>query len=194
MTRFTLVLLIAVCAATTAFAEAAAPGEFVVSASSLNVRLAANASAKVKDKLYRGQEVDVFEVSNGWARISRYYDGASEGLSGDVADWVSAEHLSPVTKTPPPARPRVEIKIDVDSPVYQAIKSSDDLAEHQGIFVQVSEKLVDAGQCKLSDFRDIGGWWRSAAHKPEPVYYTYCGGASNEDRIYVNTATGEVFR
>jgi len=196
MIRYTLTLLIAVCVATTALAEARAPGEFVVSAGSLNVRLAPDSGAKVKHKLYRGQQVDVFEISAGWARISRYYDGAAEGLAGDVADWVSAEYLSPgaAEPAPAPARPAPEITIDVDSPVYQAIASSDDLAEHQATFVQVSEQLVAAGQCKLSDFRDIGGWWRSAAHKPEPVYYTYCGGASNEDRIYLNTATGEVFR
>jgi len=194
MTRVTLTLLIAVCAASTAFAQAMSPGAYVVSADTLNIRLAANTSAQIKGKLYRGQEVEVLEVSNGWARISRYYDGAAEGLSGDVARWVFATHLSPMPVTPPPAKPRVEIKVDVNSPVYQAIESSDDLTLHQGIFVQVSEELVNAGECKLSDFRDIGGWWRSAAHKPEPVYYTYCGGASNEDRIYLNTDTGRTFR
>jgi len=194
MTRVTLTLLIAVCAASTAFAQAMSPGAYVVSADTLNIRLAANTSAQIKGKLYRGQEVEVLEVSNGWARISRYYDGASEGLSGDVARWVFATHLSPRPITQPPAKPRVEIKVDVNSPVYQAIESSDDLTLHQGIFVQVSEELVNAGECKLSDFRDIGGWWRSAAHKPEPVYYTYCGGASNEDRIYLNTDTGRTFR
>ena len=194
MTRVTLTLLIAVCAASTALAQARSPGEYVVSADTLNIRLAANTSAKVKGKLYRGQEVEVLEVDKGWARISSYYDGAAEGLSGNVARWVFATHLSPRTATPPPAKPRVKIKVDINSPVYQAIESSDDLARHQGIFVQVSEKLVNAGQCKLSDFKDIGGWWRSAKHKPDPVYYTYCGGASNEDRIYVNTNTGKTFR
>jgi len=194
MTRVTFTLLIALLAVSSAFAQATAPGEFVVSANSLNIRLASNTSAKVKGKLYRGQKVDVFEVSGGWARISRYYDGASEGFSGEVADWVFATHLSPGPVTPLPAQAPVKITVDVDSPVYEAIKSSDDLALHQVIFVQVSEQLVDTGQCKLSDFEDIGGWWRSAAHKLEPVYYTYCGGTNNENRIYVNTATGEVFR
>jgi len=194
MTRATLTLLIAVCAASSAFAQARSPGEYVVSADTLNIRLAANTNAKVKGKLYQGQQIEVLEVSNGWARISHYYDGATEGLSGDVARWVFATHLSPIAPPPVPAKPRVEIKVDVNSPVYQAIESSDDLALHQGIFVQASEELVKAGQCKLSDFRDIGGWWRSAAHKPEPVYYTYCGGASNEDRIYLNTDTGATFR
>jgi hypothetical protein len=194
MTRVILTLLIAVCTASTALAQARSPGEYVVSADSLNIRLAASTSAKVKGKLSQGQKVEVLEVNNGWARISRYYDGSAEGLSGDVARWVFATHLSPIPAAPPPAKPRLEIKVDVNSPVYQAIQSSDDLALHQGIFVQVSEELVNSGQCKLSDFRDIGGWWRSAAHKPEPVYYTYCGGATNEDRIYVNTDTGRTFR
>lgn len=169
-------------------------GEYIVTADTLNIRLAANTSAQIKGKLYRGQEVEVLEVNNGWARISRYYDGATEGLSGNVARWVYATHLSPRPIMPPPAKPREEIEVDVDSPVYQAIAASDDLARHQGIFVQVSEQLVNAGECKLSDFRDIGGWWRSAAHQPEPVYYTYCGGASNENRIYLNAFTGQTFR
>jgi hypothetical protein len=194
MTRVTLTLLIAVCAASTAFAQARTPGEYIVSADTLNIRLAPGTSAKVKGKLYQGQKVEVLEVNNGWARISRYYDGSAEGLSGNVARWVFATHLAPRAAPPPPVKPRVEIEVDVNSPVYQAIESSDDLAVHKGIFVQVSEELVKAGQCKLSDFRDIGGWWRSAAHKPEPVYYTYCGGATNEDRIYLNTDTGETFR
>jgi hypothetical protein len=129
-----------------------------------------------------------------WARISRYYDGATEGISGNIAHWLFARHLTPRPAAPAPIKPPVETRVDVDSPVYKAIESSDDLALHQVIFVQVSKKLVSTGECKLSDFRDIGGWWRSAAHKPEPVYYTYCGGATNEDRIYVNTDTGQTFR
>jgi len=198
MTRITLTLLIVLCAASTAFAQVRSAGEYVVSAGTLNIRLAADTSGKIKGKLFRGQQIEVLEVNNGWARISHYYDGANEGLSGDVAQWVFATHLASrpaaPAPAPAPAKPVVIIKVDINSPVYQAIESSDDLAEHQGIFVQVSEKLVNGGQCKLSDFRDIGGWWRSVAHKPEPVYYTYCGGASNEDRIYVNTNTGKTFR
>jgi hypothetical protein len=161
------------------------------------VRLAANQTGKIAKSLYRGQTVDVLEVSEGWARISHYYDGVDEGLSGFVAQWVFAQHLSPVTvdagqpaETPKP----VAVKVDVDSPIFKAISSSDDLDKYAGLFVQVSEKLVESGQCDLSDFVDIGGWWRSNAHTPRSIYYTYCGGANNENRIFVDTATGRVFR
>jgi hypothetical protein len=200
MTRISIILLIALCAFSSAYAEAKTPGDYVVSAGTLNVRLAANTAGKVAGKLARGQTIEVFEVDDGWARISNYFDGASEGQPGMIARWVFAAHLvaggvgqkqgSPVAQVSRPVR----VQVDPNSPVYDAIRASDDLAKYQGTFVAVSEELVDVGACELSDFRDIGGWWRSAAHKPEPVYYTYCGGGSNNHRIYVNADTGYVFR
>jgi hypothetical protein len=200
MTRISITILIALCAFSSAYAEAKTPGDYVVSAGTLNVRLAANTAGKVAGKLSRGQVVEVFEVDDGWARISRYYDGTGEGQPGTVARWVFAAHLDTSTSSQQQGRPvaqaprPVRTQVDPDSPVYDAIRASDDLAKYQGTFVAVSEELVDVGACELSDFRDIGGWWRSAAHKPEPVYYTYCGGGSNNHRIYVNADTGYVFR
>ena len=185
MLKATLVLLVTALLATSAFAAATAPGQYFVTAGTLNVRLASNETGRVARKLRRGDRIEVFEVSNGWARVSEYYDGDS----GVVAQWVSARHLEAA-----PASAAPTVTVDVNSPVYQAIRASDDLDRHQGIFVLVSSKLVEAGQCELSDFHDIGGWWRSAAHKPRSVYYTYCGGATNEHRIFVDTATGRLFR
>ena len=186
MTRVALTVFITIFTASIAFAASQLPGDFIVTAGTLNVRLAANKAGKVTNKLYRQQEVEVFEINNGWARISQYYVGETEGLSGDVARWVSATHLS--------AKRPVEEKIIVDSPIVEAIISSDDLATYRDTFVSVSKELVKAGECKLSDFKDIGGWWRSAEHKPKSVYYTFCGNASNNHRIFVNTDTGKTFR
>jgi len=208
MIRVTLTLLLAIFAVSTAFAAVKSPGDFVVTAGTLNVRLAPNTAGKSKRKLYRGQVVEVLEVKDGWARISRYYNGASEGLSGNVAHWVFATHLSAkpsVEDLPakPSAKPAAEVlpaqpppgeKIIVSASILDAIKASDDLPKYESTFAWVSAKLVDTGTCKVSDFRDIGGWWRSAGHKPRPVYYTYCGGGSNSDRIYVDITTGETFR
>jgi hypothetical protein len=206
MTRVFLTLLVTVFSVTTAFAAVKSPGDFVVTAGTLNVRLAPSTSAKARGKLHRGQVIEVLEVVDGWARISRYYNGASEGLSGTVAHWVFATHLSALPpaegladrKDPPvevqPAMPPPGEEIVVSAPIFDAIKSSDDLPKYQATFAWVSAKLVDSGTCEISDFRDIGGWWRSADHKPRPVYYTYCGGGSNSDRIYVDTTTGETFR
>ncbi len=197
MTRVTLTVLLAIFAVSTVFAAASSPGAYVVTTGQLNVRLAPNKSGKVKAVLKRGEKIQVLEIRNGWARISRYYDGASEGLSGEVAHWVSAkEHL--LAKLPGEEKieeiEEIEEKIIVNPAIAKAIKSSDDLEKYQNRFMVVSEKLINAGTCKLSDFEDIGGWWRSPDHKPRLVYYTYCGGGANSDRIYFNAATREVFR
>jgi len=186
MCRVAVTIFITLFAASTVFAEARSPGGFVVTAVSLNVRQAANETGKVTGKLYQQEKVEVFEVKNGWARISEYYAEEINGLSTKVARWVFATHLSaqrPTRKT-----------ITANSPIINAIRSSDDLALHQDTFVRVSEELINSGECKLSDFEDIGGWWRSVDHKPRPVYYTYCGGAINNHRVFVNTATGTTFR
>jgi uncharacterized protein YgiM (DUF1202 family) len=186
MSRVAVAMFIAIFTASTAFAEARSPGGFVVTADSLNVRQAANETGKVTGKLFQREKVEVFEVKNGWARISEYYNEKINGQSSKVARWVFATHLSAPRPT---AR-----KATANSPIINAIKSSDDLAMHQDTFVWISEELVTSGECKLSDFEDIGGWWRSVDHKPRPVYYTYCGGAINNHRVFVNTATGTTFR
>jgi uncharacterized protein YgiM (DUF1202 family) len=213
MIRVTLTVLITIFTVSTAFAAVDSTGDFIVTAGTLNVRLAPSTTGKMRGKLHRGQVVEVLEVKQGWARISRYYNGASEGLSGTVAHWVYAMHLATLpagsdrttstatevqaAKSPPeaqPAMPPPGEEIVVGAPILDAIKSSDDLPKYQATFAWISAKLVDSGTCKISDFRDIGGWWRSADHKPRPVYYTYCGGGSNSDRIYMDTTTGETFR
>lgn len=201
-------MLGAIFAVSSALAAANSVGDYIVTASTLNVRLAPSTSAQTSSRLRRGQAVSVLEVSNGWARISRYYDGSSEGLSGEVAQWVFARHLSPrpAARLQParpvakavveylPAQPPPGEEIVVSASILEAIKASDDLPKYETTFAWVSAKLVDTGTCKVSDFRDIGGWWRSADHKSRPVYYTYCGGGSNSDRIYMDTSTGETFR
>ena len=56
-----------------AFAEAKYPGDFVVTADTLNVRLAANTRGKVAGRLQQSDKIEVLEVRDGWARISAYY-------------------------------------------------------------------------------------------------------------------------
>lgn len=158
-----------------------------VTSNKLNVRLAPNKSGTITNTLYKRQKVEVFEVKDEWARISIFYDVEVEGLSGEVARWVSTKYLS--TDSPE----EVQLK-NVSSPIAAVLKSSDDFTKHQQVFVSASEKLVDSGKCALDDFKEIGGWWRSPKYKPNPVYFTYCGGMHKDNRIYLNTATGQTFR
>ncbi len=160
--------------------------DYYVTSSSLNVRLAPNINGKATSVIYKRQKVTVFEMKDGWARVSRYYDGRVEGESRSVARWVFAKYLS---KT----RPKEET-LNVDSPVARAIKSSDDFSRYQNVFVSVSEKLIKSGRCTLADFKDMGGWWKSTRHQPQPVYFTYCGGMHTSKRIYLNAKTKAIFK
>jgi len=218
MTRTILAVFIAVFTTSPVFAEATYPGSFVVSTDTLNVRQAANTVGKIAERLHRNEKVEVFEVKDGWARISEYFSVDKQGQSANIARWVFATHLTPVlpaeqmvdegdtivaamtSSDDPTKRENTAVaeqpvqRIDVNSPIALAIKASEDLARYMCTFVSVSGKLIDAGECQLSDFEDIGGWWKSVDHQPRPIYYTYCGGGNSNHRVFVNVSTGRVFR
>ena len=152
----------------------------------LNERLAPSLDGRVANTICRNQKVSVSEVKDGWARVSRYYDGKVEGVDGRVARWVFAKHLS--------EDKLIEEKPRNDSVVGQAISNSDDFVEYEDLFISASEGLINNGKCSLSEFKEMGGWWRSVNHKPRNVYFTYCGGAANSNRLYLDVSTGEIFR
>jgi len=187
MKKLTLAICFAFLTITFAHAETTFPGDYYVTSDKLNIRLAPNKNGKVTNTLYKRQKVEVFEVKDGWARITHYYDGSVEGLSGEVARWVFAEYLSA-------NRPAEEKVTNLNSPVARAIKSSDDFSKYQSVFVSASDQLIKSGKCSLGDFKEMGGWWRSTNHKPKPVYFTYCGGMTRSNRIYLDAATGKTFR
>ena len=54
----------------------------------LYVRLRPNKNGKITNSIYKGQIIYVLERKNGYVRISNYYDGNIEGISGKVARWV----------------------------------------------------------------------------------------------------------
>ncbi|RMH83377.1 SH3 domain-containing protein [Pseudomonas sp. AOB-7] len=181
-----IVLLLALCFTGFAHSAADSPGNYFASADSLKELLAPAANAAVTNTIYKGQSVEVFEVKNGWARVSKYYDGAIEGTSGQVARWVSAQYLSDEKPTP--------ASVAVDNKLEQAIKGSDDFSKYRPGLVKGSQELISSGKCTLADFTEMGGWMRSVNHKPKPVYFTYCGGMKLSNKIYLNVQTTEIFK
>jgi hypothetical protein len=88
------------------------PGSYYVS-EEVQQRRAPSPIASVSNVLYRQQRVDVYEVRDGWARISKYYNGQLDGSDGQIAAWIPADKLSdkrlPDLKQPPIAQdPRIE--------------------------------------------------------------------------------------
>ncbi len=162
-------------------------GQYYVSSETLDVRLAPNDGARVTNTLYEKQKVDVLEIKDGWGRISRYYDGTIEGEEGVVARWVLMSRLT--------GRP-ISIQQSSNqepSRLELAIRSSDNFTTYRNAFINASRKLLDEGKCDLGDFQEMGGWVRSSNYKPKPVFFTYCGGMSKENRIYLNAKTGQLF-
>lgn len=180
---FTLLALFAL----SAFATATAPGSYYVTADHLNVRLAPSAQGKLTNKLAHGSRVDVQEVRSGWARISKFYSGYSEGVNGKVARWVSARYLSK-------NKPQQETANAASGPLAAALSHSDDYAKHKAQFLAASRKLINQRKCSLGDFKEMGGWMHSSSAGSKPVYFTYCGGMRKQNRIYLNAATGKTYK
>ncbi|EPW6982130.1 SH3 domain-containing protein [Vibrio parahaemolyticus] len=158
-----------------------------VIANELNVRLSPNTKGKITNVLYNGQLVHVFEYSNGWARISKYYDGSVEGFDGQVARWVSSEYLSNDKPVPTKSNPSNRLEAAIDD--------SDDYASYKTTFLSVSRELINSGICSIEDFEYQGGWIRSVNYKPRKVYFTYCGEHGKKSgRIYFEPSSGGVFR
>lgn len=174
---------------TVAFAEAEieSAGDYYITQPGVTVRLGPDWKAKATNKLNKGEKVEVFEVKGDYARISKYYDGSVEGVSGKVARWVTTKYLSST-------KPTTSKPSSSNSPVAQAVKDSDDFSIYQKQFVAASESLVKSGKCSLADFKEMGGWMKSTNHKSKPVYFTYCGGMSKSNKIYLDVNTGNTFR
>jgi hypothetical protein len=151
-----------------AFAQATKLGTYYVMEDVLEERLAPRSKGIVTNRIYRGQKVEVFELKNGWARVSRYYDGSVEGQSGQVARWVLAAALS--TKQPDerkqpdvPNDPR--IAKDAFPKAGQGGLTEQDIR----ILYKGAMKNLNSGKCVRVEYGDKS---TSKAN----TYYINCGG------------------
>ena len=176
-----------------------------VTADRLNRRTCPQPSCGSVGVQFRGDGVTIYERSNGWARItgpynascfngvSEYVDSGNDAceeangiVDGRFAEWVSAQYLS--SERPP--GPAAGATGD-----YALVSGSDDYAAYKDAFAKAASGLIANGSCSRADFEEMGGWLKSSLRgAEEPVYFTYCGGLTLDDRIYFNASTGEVFR
>ena len=66
--------------------------------------------------------------------------------------------------------------------------------KYQGPFAQAAPSLISSGQCREADFREWGGWMKSANDRNQPIDFIDCGDSKVSNRLDLNTETGEVFR
>ncbi|MDG2958812.1 SH3 domain-containing protein [Exercitatus varius] len=138
--------------------------------------LSPSKKAKVTNTLRIGQKVEVFEEKNGFARVSKFYNGDSEGVSGEVARWVPISDLSLKNEKP-------DVKTNTE--LEKVIASSDDFHLYKDKFVAHSQALIDKGKCSITDFKEMGGWLKSTS-RGQYSYFTYCGGFTLQHKVYID--------
>jgi hypothetical protein len=92
------------------------------------------------------------------------------------------------------AAERREADARVAGVVQRLIAGSDDLDENNAVFADAATELLAAGTCTEAEFIENGGWVRSTAFESRSVYFMYCGGTTVANRLYLDVATGDVFR
>jgi hypothetical protein len=75
-----------------------------------------------------------------------------------------------------------------------AIRHSDDYTLYRDAFLKAAATLAERNPSSLRYVREHGGWVRSTTHKTRPVYFTYTGGPHVGNRIYLDAATGRLFK
>ena len=174
-----------------------------VTSDRLNRRTCPDVKCGIVGRLMFREKATVFEERNGWARVSKFYaafcrNGKNEDVEtgnaactesngivqGRFAEWVSTKYLSE-TRPADPSRSATG--------TYALVKGSDDYRIYKNAFARAASELIRSGRCTEQDFVDIGGWAKSTS-RSGPVYFTYCGGMHISNRLYLNAATGEVYK
>tara|TARA_Y100001956_G_scaffold53675_1_gene52395 strand:- start:3558 stop:4229 length:672 start_codon:yes stop_codon:yes gene_type:complete len=157
--------------------------DYYVSPEKLGVREYPNYEAFVESVVYRGEKLHILEKKDGWGRISAYYvyeDGGPE-----VAEWVPMEALLEVAPT--------ITKDERRETVSSYIENSDDFKLHFEMFVKKTDQLLKDKTCTPEDFEETKGWMRSLTFKERDVYFVYCGGLKQANKIYLDVQNGEIF-
>ena len=153
----------------------------------LYVRLRPNKNGKITNSIYKGQIIYVLERKNGYVRISNYYDGNIEGISGKVARWVYEGGIAKKCK-------KYKLTTHKKDNIEKYIYRSDDFALYKKTFIEKSYLLYKHKMCSYDEFAEQGGWTRSQNYKHRRMYFIFCGGYDVNHRIYLDVKTGELFK
>lgn len=157
--------------------------DYYVSPERLGVRERPDANAFIESVVYRGDKLHILEKKEGWGRISPYYvyeDGGEE-----VAEWVPMDALLEVAPT--------ITKEERVKTISGYIENSDDFKQYFDVLIESTDKLLKEGTCTPEDFEETSGWMRSVTFSERDVYFVYCGGLKQANKIYLDVQTKETF-
>ncbi|WP_336355083.1 hypothetical protein [Pseudomonas granadensis] len=183
--------------------SAAAENELWVTTDRTDRHTCPSIDCGVAGRLTFRESVKALEENGGWVRITKRYsascvngkseyvkDGnaaciSSNGITnGKFAEWVQAKDLA-VNRPEDPANGA--------SGGDALIKGSDDYRLYRAQFSQGARKLINEGICSENDFEEMGGWM-SSPNRGKGIYFTYCGGMTLSNKVYLNVETGETSR
>ncbi|WP_415249566.1 SH3 domain-containing protein [Sulfurimonas sp.] len=188
------------------------PSPYYVHTRALKVRLGPSRSHHHSHTVHRGDNLNVFEYKNNWARVSPYKTRTKNGNSLQVAQWVYRDYLmsaqprdikkkkivvpkivqeSKIEKVPEVKIERVEIqeeKYDKYALLLKTVAKSENYEKFKPLFISTSKRLYDAGTCKLKDFKRSRGWMEFV---DDAIYFMYCGSIKRSNKIYLNVITGK---
>ena len=168
-------------------------------------RTCADISCGVVGQFFFEKSAHVYEIADGWARVTARYDGSCVNgrseyvdhgtavctdtngfIDGKFAEWVELKGLSATR----PAAPAASAAAD-----ETLVANSDDFALHRRPFAAAAAQLIADRRCTRDDFIEMGGWMKSVnQYKDQPVYFTYCGGMTSANKVYLDATTGRIFR
>ncbi|UUM32746.1 hypothetical protein [Vibrio japonicus] len=157
--------------------------DYYVNVAKLGIREHPSYDAFVESLAYKGDKLHILEQKDGWGRISVYY--VYEEGGEEVAEWVPMDQLLEV----PPTITKEE-RIET---ISSYIESSDDFKQHFESFIWKTEELLRDKTCTPEDFEETKGWMRSVTFSERDVYFVYCGGLKQANKIYLDVQTGETF-
>lgn len=156
--------------------------DYYVSPEKLGVREMPDKSAFIESILYRGDKVHILEKRNGWGRISPFYVYNEGGP--EIAEWIPMDALLEV---PPTITKQERIKT-----ISSYVEGSDDFKLYFDVFIKTTDDLIKEGICLPPDFEELKGWVKSVKYEQD-VYFVYCGGLKQANKIYLNIQTGNIF-
>ncbi len=141
-----------------------------VSINVLEEHLSPNATGNITNRIYQNQKVEVFEVKNGWARVSEYYDGVVEGKSGQIARWVITSGLS---ATKPIEDPNTSVPSDprISQDAFPKVGHNGVTEDDIQILYKGALKNLDSGKCAHVEYGD------KSSSKTD-TYYINCGSSN----------------
>lgn len=153
-----------------------AVGKYYIAVDQTQERLAPLESAKATNRLPRQQVVEVFEVRNEWARVSKYYDGSLEGVVGEVARWVPISALSQERPEDLPQPPELtDPRIDKDA--FPKVGSGGITADDLDVLHRGALKFLNNGRCRFINLaaksvNKSGYYYVNCDKMPSNIFFT----------------------